>query len=637
MLTDSTASTEPVPDDAPPATLSGSGALAVHGPLAAAMERLVALAASALRAPFAFVLLTGEDRRCFAAGEDLPRWASHDAGALWRSGIVERIIAGPLEISDLRHDLPADQPKLAAELEIGSLLGAPIRTSSGQLLGVFCAADLQPTQWNADDHEMLQRFAAMAASDWELRRTLAEHEANERRLGFYSNHDPLTGLANRAVLLDRLRFALARPRIVRDTEESAAEWDDTIDVPNEELVAVFFLDVNDFRKVNERFGHHVGDQLLTSIGKRLRQTAGQHATVARLGGDEFAVLIERVDGADMAEELADRFRLALSQPTTIGGEEMALTVSVGIALSTTTAELPEHILRGADLAMATAKRTSRREEGARPTTFDWKIAAESRARRRMQDELRQAVLGNQFLLHYLPIIALETGIITGAEALLRWAHPTRGLLMPYDFLGTAEELDIMNDVGRWVLREGCNQLREWNAAAEGPVRLTLAVNLSAREFNATDFLPRVDRTMRLFGLDPSLLTLEVNERVIAADVPRAIGVLTGLRSLGTRILLDDFGSGNSPIGYLQQLPLDGVKIDHTLVNRMERDDRALRLVRSVVGLAREFGLDVVAEGISQAAHLRVLQDIGCTHGQGPLFSPAVEASGVTALLSERPW
>jgi diguanylate cyclase (GGDEF)-like protein len=599
------------------------------------MERIVGLAATALRAPFAFILLTGEDRRCFSAGPQRPDWTHHDTGALWRSGIVERIAGGTVQMRDVMAELSPDQRKAAATLEIGSLLGVPLTSSAGEVIGIFCAADPSPTLWNDDDAEMLRGFASAAVSDWELRRAVAEHEANERRLQFDASHDTLTGLANRAVLLSRLRAALDRPS--KHAESNGTSHDSVVEAAAEELVAVFFLDVNDFRSINERFGHHVGDQLLTTLGRRLQQSAGPDAVVARLGGDEFAVLLEKVDAPDIAEELAERFRVVLAQPTTIGGETVSLTVSVGIALSATAAELAEHVLRGADLAMARAKRDARGESGSRPVVFDWTLAAEARSRRRLQDELRRAVHGDEFVLHYLPTISLETGQITGVEALLRWQHPTRGLLSPFDFLIVAEELDIIIDVGRWVIREACRQVAEWTAVRPEGDRLTVAVNLSARQFVSTDFLDDVGRAVSDFGLPPASLAVEVNERVVARDMSRAIGVLTGLRSLGTRIHLDDFGSGNSPIGYLQRLPLDGVKIDHTLVNRMDRDEKALRLVRSVVGLAREFGLDVVAEGITSAGHLKVLQEIGCTHGQGPLFSPAVDAAGITAMLQQRPW
>ena len=617
-------------------TVASAGVSAFSGPFAAAMERIVGLAAIALRAPFAFIQFTGDDRRCFAAGPQMPDWASHDAGALWRTGIVERISSGTVEMRDVMAELTPEQRVAAAGLEIGSLLGVPIRSANGEIFGIFCAADPSPTSWSDEDAELLRGFASAAASDFELRRAVAEHEANERRLEFDASHDALTGLANRAVLLNRLREALDRPtEAVPDIGD--LRWDGVLEIPPERLVAVFFLDVNDFRSVNERFGHHVGDQLLTTLGRRLQASAGPEATVARLGGDEFAVLLENVEAADVAEELAERFRIVLAQPTTIGGEAVSLTVSVGIALSTTTVELAEHVLRGADLAMARAKRDARGELAPRPVVFDWTIAAEARSRRRLQEELRRAVHGDEFLLHYLPMISLETGQITGVEALLRWQHPTRGLLSPFDFLIVAEELEIINDVGRWVIREACRQLAEWTLGMPEGEILTVAVNLSARQFTSTDFLEDVGRSVSDFGLPPASLALEVNERVVARDMARAVGVLTGLRALGTRIHLDDFGTGNSPIGYLQRLPLDGVKIDHTLVNRMDRDDKALRLVRSVVGLAREFGLDVVAEGITSAGHLKVLQDIGCTHGQGPLFSQAVDANGVTAMLQQRPW
>jgi EAL domain-containing protein (putative c-di-GMP-specific phosphodiesterase class I) len=269
--------------------------------------------------------------------------------------------------------------------------------------------------------------------------------------------------------------------------------------------------------------------------------------------------------------------------------------------------------------------------------FDWRISSDTRSRRRLEDELRRAVREDQFVLHYLPTISLVTGGITGAEALLRWNHRARGLLGPHEFLGVAEELDIISDIGRWVLREACRQVQEWSRTSPGPAPLTIAVNLSARQFTSSELLVDVERAIRDFALPPASLALEVNERAVARDVSRAAGALTGLRALGARIHLDDFGAGNSPLQYLQLLPLDVVKVDHTLVGRMDRDAKAMRLVRSVVGLARELGLDVIAEGIASAAHLKVLQELGCTHGQGALFSRATDPAGITAMLQQRPW
>lgn len=605
------------------------------------MERLVGLAATALRSPLTFVILSGDDRRCFSAGSHHPAWLSHDPGAVRRSGLADAAERSPtpVAIRDLLADPPSSDTQALTALEIRSVIACAIRTASGETVGVFYAADVSPTVWSDDDAEMLRQFSATAAADVELRRTVAEHEALERQLRFDARHDPLTGLANRAVLVDRLRSALARPRLVpgAPTPPDAAPDAVELDALPEELVAVLFLDINDFRTVNERFGHHVGDQLLASMGRRLQQMAGPDALVARLGGDEFAVLMEHVDGADAAEEIAERFRIALSQATVIGGEEVTLAVSVGVSLSTTAAELPEHMLRGADLAMARAKRDARKQTGAPAVLFDWRISSDMRSRRRLEDELRRAVRGDEFVLHYLPTISLFNGQITGAEALLRWNHPQRGLLAPHEFLGVAEELDIISEIGRWVLRQACRQVQEWSRATRDTPALSIAVNLSARQFTSSEFLEDVERAIRDFGLAPASLALEVNERVVARDVARAAGVLTGLRTLGARIHLDDFGTGNSPLGYLQRLPLDVVKIDHTLVGRMDRDEKAMRLVRSVVGLARELGLEIIAEGVASAGHLRVLQELGCTHGQGPLFSRATDAVGIGAMLQKRPW
>jgi diguanylate cyclase (GGDEF)-like protein len=608
--------------------------LAVHGPLAAAMERLVSLAAMALHVPFAVVVLTGDDRRCFGAGPALPPWATHDAGALWRSGLIELISAGPVEWRDTTRDLPAAQATAATALGIRSLLGVPIRSSSGKVLGVFCAADPQVVVWNADDLEMLQQFAAAAGGDWELRHNVAEKKATEQWREYSGSHDVLTGLANRAVLLERLRVAVAR-KGMRQTTGSASSISSAAP---EDLVAVFFLDLNDFRLVNERFGHRIGDRLLASVGQRLRQIAGEGATVARLGGDEFAVLIERIAAPEIAVEMARRFRRILSEATVIDGVTITLTVSAGLALSTPADDLPEHLLRGADLAMLRAKHASDEDPTADPVVFDWKLATEGRAQVRLRDELRQALGGDEFVLHYMPIISLSTGRITGAEALLRWNHPRRGLLAPSDFLVVAEEFEIIVDVGRWVMSEASRRLSEWNAgAAPLDPRLTIAVNLSSRQFEADGFALDVERTMKSFGLPAASLVLEVTERVVSHDVDRAATILSGLRQRGAKIMLDDFGSGSSPLGYLQQLPLDGVKIDHQLVGRMDRDEQAFKLVRSIVTLARELRLDVVAEGISSQGHLKMLRTLGCTHGQGQLFSRAVPASAITTMLRERPW
>lgn len=615
-------------------------AVPTNGSLAESMERLVALAATALRCPLVFAILSGEDRRCFAAGSHRPAWLAHDPGAIRRSGLADAVESSPDVVAI--HDLLAEpafwgNAELAA-IEIRSVIASPILAPDGIALGAIYAADISPMAWSDDDADMLRKFAATAASDIELRRSLAERDALARQLHFDARRDPLTGLANRAVLIEELRNALARSRS-HAGDPTAPDGEPAADHVSrqDDLVGVILLDINNFRAINQRYGHQVGDQVLTSLGRRLQRAAGPGALIARLGGDDFAVLVDRIQSPEAAEELAARCRDALALPTVINGERIQLTASAGLSLSTIAEEIPEFMLRGADVAMTQAKQHAQAGTPSSPILFDWRISSDTRSRRRLEDELHRAVLAGEFQLHYLPTVSLLTGGITGAEALLRWQHPTRGLLAPTDFLGVAEELDIILDIGRWVLRQACRQVATWSSTREGHAPLSIAVNLSSRQFTSAALIDDVDTAVREFALMPASLALEVNERAVARDVSRAAGALAGLKSLGVRIHLDDFGAGNSPLGYLQRLPLDVVKIDHTLVGRMDRDEKARLLVRSVVGLARELRLDVIAEGIGSGAHLKALQELGCTHGQGALFSQATTAEGMTSMLEVRPW
>ncbi|MDQ3697838.1 MAG: EAL domain-containing protein [Gemmatimonadota bacterium] len=611
----------------------------LYGSLAASMERFAALAATALRAPIALIALVGEDRRCFAAGPTMPAWVAHDPGALRRSGLVDRVIGanGPVAISDIHLAIPPLHAEDAASLDIVGFVGVPLRSASGECLGIMCAGDAVPTDWTEEEIAILAGLAETVAGDLDLRQALAEGEAAERKLRHDATRDALTGLANRAALVSRLRAAVDRAR-AELPDESADDAPGSVEAPAEELVAVVLIDVDGFRSINERFGHHVGDQLLVAVGRRLEQEAGPGTLVARLGGDEFAVLLEPVTDLEIAEQIAGGLCDALTTSLVAGGQELSVTVSAGLSLSATVADLPEHLLRTADIAMARAKRDAQTRTGESVVIFDWRIGAEGRARRRLESELRRAVPAGEFVLHYLPTVHLVSGRIAGLEALLRWNHPTRGLLAPFEFLAVAEELGLISEIGRWVLREACRQVQEWNAELAPDAKLSVAVNLSARQFASVALIEEVARAVWDCGLDPSSLAVEVNERVVAQDVARAAGVLTALRTLGARVHLDDFGTGYSSLSCLQRLPLDVLKIDHSVVGRMDRDEQAQRVVRTVIGLARELGLETMAEGVSAAAHFKMLRELNCTYGQGPLFSSAIDPAGVTKLLwSERPW
>jgi diguanylate cyclase (GGDEF)-like protein len=325
----------------------------VPGRLVGAMEQLATVAATALRVPLLFIALPGSpsERAVIVGGTgEIPRWSSADEAALWRSGLVELLSAGPFEMRDLTRNYPPEQLRIFAQLRLGSLMGAPIRATSEHVYGVIGAAYATPVTWNADDREMLQQFAVLAASDLELRRRMEELEANEERFAYHATHDALTGLATRAVLLERLREALERSPLPELERASIA--DGVLAPPAENLVAVIALDLESAAAVHARFGRQVGDQVLLTMAGRLRRAAGREALVARLGEERFGVLVEGLETGEAAERLSERLKLALEQPVQVGNESLALRVRVGVSLSATTARLAEHLMHRADVAIA---------------------------------------------------------------------------------------------------------------------------------------------------------------------------------------------------------------------------------------------------------------------------------------------
>jgi diguanylate cyclase (GGDEF)-like protein len=355
------------PDVLPPKDLDDSD-LAVRSQRVAAMEQLAALAASALRVPIVFVAMPGADdeRACVVeSSEDTPRWTPADERALWRSGLVELVSAGPAELRDMTRNYPLEQLRVFVQLRLGSLLGVPIRSASDHVYGVICAAYPKPTAWNEDDLEMLQQFARFAASDLELRRRVEEQDALEQQLSYHASHDALTGLATRSVLLERLRVALERPPMPLSTVRGVS--DDVLEPPPEDLVALFLVDVERFSAITARYGRQAGDQLLVAIAGRLRKTVGD-ALVARLGRDQFGVLVDRLETAEAAEQVAERLRATLEQPISVGREQLSLGARVGVSLSATTATLAEHLMHRAEVAVGRGEQSAGEEAQAQPRT-----------------------------------------------------------------------------------------------------------------------------------------------------------------------------------------------------------------------------------------------------------------------------
>jgi len=583
----------------------------LDGTLAASLERAARLAATALRAPAAVLALVGDDRRCFVGGIEPPDWLAHDPGLLFRSGVCDRALddGTPVIVDDTKEGQQLG-PNVAAFALV------PLAADDGHPIGIFCVVDAVPREWTASDIAVLTEHAAAAATDLALRRRLARRERVERRQRHEALHDALTGLPNRLLFMERL------DRAARRAERRAGSF------------AVVLLDLDNFRVVNDSLGHTAGDELLVAVARRLSACSRAEDTVARLGGDEFAFLLERIDSPADAARVAERMLESLTSAIDISGYEVFTSASFGIALSDNSSTRPEYLLRSADLAMGRAKAAGR----ARFAVFDPAMHADALERLRLETDLRRAVEKQSFELHYQPIIALGDGRIVGFEALVRWRHPDRGLIAPATFIGVAESTGLIVGLGAWVLTEACRQLRTWRELFPSRPPLTMAVNVSVRQLVRADFVQVVAAALQQHKVDPTWLHLELTESVLIEQPEVAIERLRSLKSLGVQVHLDDFGMGYSSLGVLDRLPLNAVKIDRTFVSAMDREQRFAQLVRTIHALAEHIGLEVIAEGVSTEAHLTALRALGCTYGQGYLFSPAVDASAVRTMLeTDRRW
>ncbi|MFN8582965.1 MAG: EAL domain-containing protein [Gemmatimonadaceae bacterium] len=600
------------PSSPPDRTLLG-------GTLAASMERMVRMATDACGAECGVIALLGNDRRCFQSGSNALPWMAHDCGAIVRSGILSLTIEndGSLFVRDARHVTEQDPMRSAArELDIVAMASSAMTRSDGTVLGVLAVFSTEPREWSSVHERMLRDMADMAATEIQLRRALADRETRERQLQHDSLHDALTGLPNRTLFMRRLTDASMR----------AKRGDDG-------LFAVLFLDLDDFKTVNDRFGHRAGDEILVSAARRLEDCVRGGDLVARLGGDEFAILLERVADARDSALVAERVQAALGEPFTVGGCGYRATASIGVVLSSSGCAQPESMLRNADMAMYRAKNSGR----ARFEMFDRAMHEDALARLQLEQDLRRALDREDFQLHYQPIVTLSTGELAGVEALVRWKVAEGKLLAPGEFIPVAEETGLIVPLGRWVLREACQQVCRWRAEFGVPT-LRLSVNLSVREFAQPDLTSAVAVILRETGLDPRALQLEITESAIIGHGHPALHTIAELRTLGVAIHLDDFGTGYSALSYLHRLPLDAVKVDRATTSVIDAEERPLQVVRSIVGLVHALGMDVVAEGITTSEQLALLRHMGCDLGQGYYFSVPRPAEELTDLISSaRKW
>jgi diguanylate cyclase (GGDEF)-like protein/PAS domain S-box-containing protein len=446
---------------------------------------------------------------------------------------------------------------------------------------------------------------------------VTKRKVAEDRLFHDAFHDTLTGLPNRALFTDRLGRSLWRVQRREDYR-----------------FAVVVLDLDRVKLINDSLGHVAGDRLLLAIARRIEECLRAGDSAARIGGDEYAMLLDDLTDPADAVRIVTRLQQAIHAPVTIGGEEVYTTASLGIAFYTDRYERPEEMLRDADTAMAAARAAG----GARYQIFDQGMHERAVARLQIESALRRAVERDELRAYYQPVVSLQTGRLAGFEALIRWEHPERGIVAPAEFIPVAEETGLIHKIGRWILREACDQMARWIRESGASDELSMSVNLSGRQLTEPDLVVKTVRILEETGLAPSRLKLEITESAVMQDPKTAIERLSELRALGVGIGIDDFGTGYSSLSYLHRLPLTVLKIDRTFVWAMGPNARETKICHTIVALAKDLGLTVVAEGIETEEQRQRLQNLHCEYGQGYLFAKPLPAQQATELVrSGRGW
>ena len=512
---------------------------------------------------------------------------------------------GQVVVEDWAHETRFQKSRVLTDVGSWSGIAVPIEGRRGPLgvLGLHC---LRPRPYSRIDVDFAQTLANVLGDALERQRT--EDDIRHRAL-----HDPLTNLPNRVLFMDRLGQAVQRLRR-RDAQ-----------------AAILFLDLDRFTLVNDSMGHAIGDELLAAAAPRLKQTVRTSDTVARFGADEFGILLEEVTGEHDAIEMAQRIAAVFTRPFVLDGDEHFVTTSIGIAMAQG-GERPQDLVRDAEAAMHRAKERG----GARYELYDEGLRGRAIGRLRVENDLRRALERDELTLDYQPVVSLRDRSIVGVEALVRWDHPDRGRVAPGDFIPIAEENGLIEPIGRWVLDRACRQGAVWYDHRPDSPPISIAVNLSAVQFENRALVDAVDRALHGAGLDPGLLALEVTESVMMGDAEELTRTLAALKAVGVRLILDDFGTGYSSLAYLTRLPLDVLKVDRSFVDGLGTESRDTAITEAIIAMSHALSLDVVGEGAETDLQVSELARLGCDLVQGYYFSRPVSADEITIMLQAGP-
>ncbi|MGC9505069.1 two-component system response regulator [Baaleninema sp.] len=507
-------------------------------------------------------------------------------------------VQNQLTIRDLQQQLRDRNARLQQEIRDRTVAEAEVRQLNEQL-----------------EQRVAQRTAELESANRKLEREILERKRAQEQLMYMALHDSLTGLPNRVLLMEQLDKAL-------ELAKTSADY----------KFAVLFIDCDRFKVVNDSLGHLAGDRLLSLISHRLELCLRPVDTLFRLGGDEFTILLDNIDSLDDAIATAETIQEQLTSPFHVDGHEVFIGASIGIVLGTAEYERSEHILRDADAAMYCAKDLGK----GRYRVFDTGMHVRAVNFLQLETDLRRALEREEFCVHYQPIIDLRNGKIAGFEALVRWLHPERGLVSPVRFIPAAEETGLIVPIGAWVLQQACSQLHQWHQQFPHARHLTIAVNISVKQFAQTDLLRQIDSILEETGLNGKFLKLEITESTIVGNYQAAKAVLEELRNRRIQLSIDDFGTGYSSLSHLHRLPVDMLKIDRSFVDPIDDDSDEREIVQAIVTLAHSLNMQVIAEGVETAVHVAQLRNLGCEFGQGYYFSKPLDCEGCTETIASDP-